>query len=100
MKKIQGMDKEIKKPKAHPNQLKANDKAKSMGGLLNKETILRKKMKILVYLSDQLEEMNERSLYEDYLWLLKETSKQILTLYNEENETEYQLEERVIIYLI
>lgn len=93
MKKIQGMDKEIKKLKAHLNQLKANDKAKSMGGLLNKETILRKKMKILVYLSDQLEEMNERSLYEDYLWLLKETSKQILTLYNEENETEYQLEE-------
>ena len=93
MKKIQGIDKEIKKLKAHLNQLTLNDKTKSMGGLLNKENILRKKMKIILYLFDQLEEMNERNLYEAYLLQLKETSKQILTLYNEENETEYQLEE-------
>ena len=48
MKKIQGIDKEIKKLKAHLNQLTLNDKTKSMGGLLNKENILRKKMKIIL----------------------------------------------------
>ena len=71
MKKIQGIDKEIKKLKAHLNQLTLNDKTKSMGGLLNKENILRKKMKIILYLFDQLEEMNERNLYEAYLLQLK-----------------------------
>ena len=53
MKKIQGIDKEIKKLKAHLNQLTLNDKTKSMGGLLNKENILRKKMKIMVDTDEQ-----------------------------------------------
>ena len=47
MKKIQGIDKEIKKLKAHLTQLKLNGKTRSMGVLLNQEATIRKKMKVV-----------------------------------------------------
>ena len=93
MKKIQGIDKEIKKLKAHLTQLKLNVKTRSMGVLLNQEATMRKKMKVVQYLLNQLEETNEQQIYQDYLRLLNDASEQILNLYNEENETEYRLEE-------
>ena len=93
MKKIQGIDKEIKKLKAHLTQLKLNVKTRSMGVLLNQEATIRKKMKVVQYLLNQLEETNEQQIYQDYLRLLNDASEQILNLYNEENETEYRLEE-------
>ena len=55
MKKIQGIDKEIKKLKAHLTQLKLNVKTRSMGVLLNQEATIRKKMKVVQYLLNQLD---------------------------------------------
>ncbi len=93
MKKIQGIEKEIKKLKTHLIQLQLNGKTRSIGALLNQEAMIRKKMKVVQYLLKQLEEINEQQLYQDYLRLLNEVSTEILKLYNDENETEYHLEE-------
>ncbi len=57
MKKIQGIEKEIKKLKTHLIQLQLNGKTRSIGALLNQEAMIRKKMKVVQYLLKQLEEI-------------------------------------------
>ncbi len=93
MKKIYGIEKEVKKLKSSLTQLKLTSRTRSMGVLLNQEAAVRKKMKVVKHLFTQLEKVNEQQLYMDYLKLLNESSEQILNLYNEENETDYQLME-------
>lgn len=93
MKKIHGIDKEIKKLKTHLTQLQLNSKTKSMGFLLNHEVLIRKKIKVVKNLLQSLELTQEHELYQGYFSLLNEVSTEILKLYNDENETAYQLEE-------
>lgn len=93
MKKIKGIEKEIKKLKAHLTQLQSISKTKSMGILLNQESMIRKKIKVLKQLCEQLDEGEHQILYQEYLGLLKNISKEMIEYYNEENETDYQLDE-------
>ena len=93
MKKIQGIEKEIRKLKAHLTQLQSMSQTKSMGILLNQESMIRKKIKALKQLCKQLDEGEHQILYQDYLGLLNDVSKEMIEFYNEENETDYQLEE-------
>lgn len=92
MKKSQGVDKEVKKLKLHLSQIQENLKKSSLHVWLNDESIIRKKMKVIKQLP-QVEELVRESLYHDYMELLDEISKRILTHYNEENQTDYTLEE-------
>lgn len=93
MKKIYGIDKEIKKLKTHLTQLQLNSKTKSMGFLLNHEVLIRKKIKVVENVLQSSELTQEHELYQGYFSLLNEVSAEILKLYNDENETAYQLEE-------
>lgn len=92
MKKSQGVDKEVKKLKLHLSQIQENLKKSSIHLWLNDEVIIRKKMKVIKQLP-QVEESVKESLYYDYTVLLDEVSTRILTHYNDENQTDYTLEE-------
>lgn len=92
MKKSQGVDKEVKKLKLHLSQIQENFKKASHHSLVNDEASLRKKMKIIKQLPN-LDDSVKEALYQAYLASLNQISKEILLHYNEENQSEYTLEE-------
>lgn len=89
---MHGIEKEIKKLRIHLSQLKESIKKSSIQMLTHDESIIRKKIKVIKQLN--LEDLAEiQLLYEDYVKLLKEVSCKILIYYNEENQTNYRLED-------
>lgn len=92
MKKIHGIEKEIKKLRIHLSHLQESTKKPSIQVLTHDESIIRKKIKVIKQLNSE-DTVEIKLLYEDYVTLLKQVSRKILIYYNEENQTQYRLEE-------
>lgn len=97
MKKSHGIEKEIKKLRIHLSHLQENSKKASLHLLMNEEALIRKKIKILKQLPD-MEEYGGEILYNDYVLLLNDISRKILSHYNEENQTDYNFEDLTSSY--